>query len=261
MISPSFLRALALTLILPGAAACGSVVDAQHAAGSTGSGGASTTTTIPGSGGATPFCGGKAGIPCGPTQYCHYDPSTPCGNADGTGTCEPRPDGCLDDCPGVCGCDGKFYCYACDAYLSGIDVGTGTACLSPDAYEAVSLFTNVPRFAILKASPTRNLCFRVFVVLGSGTGLPGITGSGVIVESAVVTHDAADCQLPAGPPPMPAGATHPVVSGMGSVSMVQSTAGCTTTIHAKLVLSGQPPWAPPSEMLDADALPILGGCP
>lgn len=30
--------------------------------------------------------------------------------------------GCLTDCPGVTGCDGKFYCNECDANKHGIKI-------------------------------------------------------------------------------------------------------------------------------------------
>jgi hypothetical protein len=242
-------------------AACGTVVDAQHGA-STGSGGStSTTTSTTGSGGAPASCGGKAGTPCGPDQFCHYDASSSCGLADATGTCQPEPQGCLDDCPGVCGCDGKFYCNACDANAAGVDASDQTGCMGQDAYQAWNLFTNVSRYAILKSSPDRNLCFRIIVVTGSGTGLSGLTGN-VSVESALVTHEVADCTISGPPLPVPSGPTYPAVSGMGTVDMATMLpAGCTTTIAAKLVFSPGAPWVPPSETFQAQNLPITGGCP
>src|ERR1700712_1524832 len=91
--------------------ACGSEVSReQQSSGTTGSGGpgstgasstgtggagggASTATT--GAGGAgVAACGGKAGIPCGPGEWCQFDPLTPCGNADGLGICQPKPGAC-----------------------------------------------------------------------------------------------------------------------------------------------------------------------
>ncbi len=38
------------------------------------------------------------------------------------------PTGCDDDCPGVCGCDGQFYCNACNAQQAGTDVSDSDAC-------------------------------------------------------------------------------------------------------------------------------------
>ena len=35
---------------------------------------------------------------------------------------------CTQDCPGVCGCDGKFYCNGCIAAKEGIAVEQGETC-------------------------------------------------------------------------------------------------------------------------------------
>ncbi|GIV34673.1 MAG: hypothetical protein KatS3mg031_2208 [Chitinophagales bacterium] len=35
---------------------------------------------------------------------------------------------CTLDCPGVCGCDGKFYCNTCEAHRHGIEVDPGRKC-------------------------------------------------------------------------------------------------------------------------------------
>lgn len=35
---------------------------------------------------------------------------------------------CTQDCPGVCGCDGKFYCNGCLAAKEGIAVVQGETC-------------------------------------------------------------------------------------------------------------------------------------
>ncbi|MGB0886313.1 MAG: hypothetical protein ACPGR5_07790 [Chitinophagales bacterium] len=35
---------------------------------------------------------------------------------------------CLNDCPGVYGCDGKFYCNSCDASRAGISVVSLPVC-------------------------------------------------------------------------------------------------------------------------------------
>lgn len=55
---------------------------------------------------------------CPPSQYCER-PDGLCGEP---GTCAPRPVGCDDDCPGVCGCDGDSYCNACNAAAAGVSV-------------------------------------------------------------------------------------------------------------------------------------------
>jgi hypothetical protein len=65
-------------------------------------------------------------------MYCEY-PGNVCGDGDITGTCTPRPQLCNKDCPGACGCDGKFYCNVCEAQRAGTDAVTA-AC--PDASTA-----------------------------------------------------------------------------------------------------------------------------
>ncbi len=65
-------------------------------------------------------------VPCPPGFYCAYP-----GACGGTGTCQPAPDGCTDDCPGVCGCDGRDYCNACSAQQNGSDVAHDGSCGSP----------------------------------------------------------------------------------------------------------------------------------
>jgi hypothetical protein len=89
-------------------------------------------------------------------------------------------------------------------------------------------------------------------------GLSGFTGN-VAVESGIVTNDAANCKAPGGTLPVPGG-TYPVASGTGTVTLT-GPPNCATSVHAKIVFSGAPSWAPSSEMLDADDLTLLGGCP
>lgn len=80
------------------------------------------------SGGEGPTCGGFIGAVCEEDQWCDYPDDGLCGNADATGTCRARPEVCTRDCPGVCGCDGRFYCNACTANNLGVDVSQETDC-------------------------------------------------------------------------------------------------------------------------------------
>jgi hypothetical protein len=73
-------------------------------------------------------CGGLAGVRCDANSFCHFLPADICGNADAQGVCQPKPQVCPADCPGVCGCDGKFYCNACIAQSAGFDVSTSVNC-------------------------------------------------------------------------------------------------------------------------------------
>ncbi len=106
---------------------------AGTAAGGTGGGTAGSAGSA-GTGGvgdaAIPWCGGETNQPCGSDQFCDYAPSALCGASLQTGLCKPRPTTCTDDCPGTCGCDGKFYCNDCMAQMSGVDESPDKSCLS-----------------------------------------------------------------------------------------------------------------------------------
>ena len=66
-------------------------------------------------------CGGIAGLicPAPETEFCSY-PRGECGLDDGLGECRGRPEFCAQDCPRVCGCDGRDYCNECIAAANGI---------------------------------------------------------------------------------------------------------------------------------------------
>jgi hypothetical protein len=75
-------------------------------------------------------CGGLTGMMCpGDATYCDFPDVHMCGIADGPGVCRARPDTCTKDCPGVCGCDGKPYCNACEAHRAGVDDVTDKGCM------------------------------------------------------------------------------------------------------------------------------------
>jgi hypothetical protein len=77
------------------------------------------------------ICGGLAGSVCATDEWCDYpDSAVACGGDDSTGVCMKKPGGCPTDCPGVCGCDGNFYCNACDASAAGVDIDPNVACAS-----------------------------------------------------------------------------------------------------------------------------------
>jgi hypothetical protein len=100
-------------------------------AGKGGSGGAAGKGGATGGAGADGgmTCGGLAAGKCGMDSYCEFEPRD-CRSAIGlAGVCAPRPVTCTKDCPGVCGCDGKFYCNACIAHSEGIDDTTDTSCM------------------------------------------------------------------------------------------------------------------------------------
>lgn len=85
------------------------------------------------------FCGGIAGIACGPDEYCDFPDGSFCGGDDSGGLCRPRPTGCPD--PGgipVCGCDGHDYLAECSANLAGTDVAHAGSCATPPPASSIS---------------------------------------------------------------------------------------------------------------------------
>jgi hypothetical protein len=75
-------------------------------------------------------CGGFSGQVCPESvAYCDFPDNFQCGATDGPGVCRPRPDSCTKDCPGVCGCDSKSYCNACEAHRGGVDDVPDTTCM------------------------------------------------------------------------------------------------------------------------------------
>jgi hypothetical protein len=75
------------------------------------------------------ICGGITGLPCGDGQFCLYDVGT-CGAADQTGICAPFPELCAEIFAPVCGCDGRTYGNACEAYGAGVSVEREGECES-----------------------------------------------------------------------------------------------------------------------------------
>ncbi|MDI1451843.1 hypothetical protein [Polyangium sp. 6x1] len=125
-------------------------------------------------------------------------------------------------------------------------------------YSAANLLTHVPRFIIFKADPTQNVCFRLFVEMGSMSPLAIEATAPWIISHADVTNQASDCATPGGSPPQPMSAA-PAISGAGTL-VVDGTFPCTISLHGTLSFDAQGPWVPMSEPFDVDALPVEGGC-
>ena len=67
-------------------------------------------------------CGGLIGVSCADDEYCNYPSDAFCGAADGTGTCEKKPEACTQEDDPVCGCNGVTYYNACAAAAAGVSV-------------------------------------------------------------------------------------------------------------------------------------------
>lgn len=125
-------------------------------------------------------------------------------------------------------------------------------------YSASNLFTNVPRFIVFKADPARNVCFRLFVEMGSTSTIAIESAAPWVVSHADVTNQASDCATPGGFPPQPMSSA-PAVSGGGTLG-IEGTFPCSISLHGALTFDAQAPWVPMTEPFDVDALPVEGGC-
>jgi hypothetical protein len=76
-------------------------------------------------------CGGRAGA-CEAGLFCNFTADFDCGEADGMGVCEMRPEICSRIFMPVCGCDGNDYSNACEAQRAGADVRSDGMCAPPD---------------------------------------------------------------------------------------------------------------------------------
>lgn len=78
--------------------------------------------------GASRACGGPLSRSCAAGEYCRYEPAAACGAGGATGTCEPRPEVCIEIYAPVCGCDGVTYGNACKAAGAGQSVASNGPC-------------------------------------------------------------------------------------------------------------------------------------
>jgi hypothetical protein len=211
-------------------------------------------------------CGGKTGLPCAGNEWCDFPTTAVCGANDALGVCRPRPSACPTTCPGVCGCDAKFYCNDCIAHASGFDVAADKLCMADagaDAggisYSAYAWPGGLDRIGIFKADAKRNTCQRLILVWpmanSSGISLP----SGWGVQEASMTNNAADCS---GLGPV-VGQTVGAGITSGAVVFQMQDAGhfpCAVDVHVKYQFSAGPVWLFPIETMDADGVLVKGGC-
>jgi len=78
-------------------------------------------TNAGGATGSGKMCGGLQGLTCAKNEYCVF-PNLDCGAADQLGTCQAKPQACVDLYAPVCGCDEKDYANDCYAAAAGVSV-------------------------------------------------------------------------------------------------------------------------------------------
>ncbi|MBW2522953.1 MAG: hypothetical protein JRI23_02195 [Deltaproteobacteria bacterium] len=228
---------------------------------STGSGGDGTGAGPQGEA-APPYCGGEGEIPCADSEFCEYIVGD-CGADGRSGICQPRPVGCDDDCPRVCGCDGETYCNECEANSAGVDVSTDGSCSSTSAeYSAHLWLGGLDHLIIMKADPVRDICVRLYAdwPMEHMPGFVFTMPDGWGVSRASVSNRASDC---ADWDTQPTGEVVEATGGSGSIawSVPQGMYyPCELDIDADLAFATTSPWVPASEALLATFLPIDGGC-
>jgi hypothetical protein len=130
-------------------------------------------------------------------------------------------------------------------------------------YTAYGLVTNLPRYVVFKREPDVNRCVALMVAMSGGPGIGIQTSMGWTVDQALVTAHASDCALDASGYPIVTMMSTAATSGSGT--LFQTPVGfqpCHVSAHAVLTFPTGTPWAPPTDALDVENLPILGasGC-
>jgi hypothetical protein len=245
---------------------CSSSVETE---GSTGSPGGSSTATGggggtggAGGGGSMKMCGGFAGLTCDADEVCDYSDDS-CGSADASGVCEPRPDSCIQDCPGVCGCDGNFYCNLCTAHAAGVDTSASMSCAQASGeYSAEAFFGGLDHVLVKKADKARDVCVSLHLARPAQNSpefaftMPMDWG----VQNAEISNMAADCYAPPG---QTMGKTVSATGGMGTISFTAQPGGfipCNVSVKGSLAFPGGEAWVQPSEALDAVDVVVKNGC-
>ncbi|WP_437595553.1 hypothetical protein [Sorangium sp. So ce590] len=250
-------------------AACGGSVDTPPGSGGAGgagaaggTGGAGGDTSSTSSGGGTPVvCGGRSGGICGAEEYCDF-PDDSCGTFDSEGQCSARPGGCPADCPGVCGCDGQFYCNACGAHQAGVDVSENISCIDPVGgdYTATYWPGGLDHLVVYKAEPEADRCVMLYAdapVESAPAGLDvAALPEGWVVTRIAVTRGAADC---APGDKAPAGEAVHATDATGILAMDLSpgtAAPCTLDVDITATFPGEPATA----RLRATGVTVNDGC-
>ncbi len=210
---------------------------------STGPGG--TTTTDP----QGAVCG-PGQPPCPSSAYCDT------GGSCGAGVCVPRPRGCDDDCPGVCGCDGTDYCNACEAQSHGTDARP----CDPGQYLAQAWPGGLDHIVIMRRDAAADTCVRIRVDAPTSGTFEVTAPDPWAVTGISAWASAGDCFDFATTPP---GIGYTPISATGSVSWRLGSATlypCALDVDISADYGAPTPWGPTSEAWYAQDVAVQGGC-
>ncbi|XXX72213.1 hypothetical protein WMF30_31655 [Sorangium sp. So ce134] len=247
-------------------AACGGSVDTPPGSGGAGGDGAGgdggATSATSGSGGAPVACGARSGGSCSAEELCDF-PDDSCGTFDTEGQCSARPEGCTEDCPGVCGCDGQFYCNACAAHQAGVDVSENTACIEPVGgdYTATYWAGGLDHLVVYKAEPEADRCVALYADAPADSAPKGFDVATLpdtwVVTRIERTSGAAGC---APGTSRPAGEAERATGALGSLSMDLS-GGTSVPCTLDVDITAAFPAEPATAHLRATGVAVDGGCP
>ncbi len=222
--------------------------------GSGGSGGATSSGQGGSAGGL--ICGGVNDVPCGQDEFCDLPEGAEC---DAEGSCAPRPEGCPEDCPGVCGCDQQFYCNSCIANAAGVEVSTDTSCLpEPSSYAAQAWPDGLDHIIIMKQNDTAGRCLRIIADAPTtsfyNVTIPQPWGVNVIMAYHSTTNCLDGNQQPTGTPESAASAT-------GSVSFTVSPNHiypCQLNVNVIATFDNPPGWLESNVSVQATNIAVAG---
>jgi len=224
--------------------------------GSGGDGGSAGSTSGQGGAGGGETCGGTGDPPCGQDEFCDLPEGANCA---GEGTCQPRPEGCPEDCMGVCGCDQQFYCNTCMANAAGVEVSDDTSCLPGQAsYAAQALPGGLDHILIMKQNDSAGRCIRIMADAPT-TGTYGVTIPnpwGVNTISAY--NSTTNCLDPNQSPP---GTPEHAASATGTISWTLDPNHyypCHLDLNVTAIFLNPPGWLDANVSLQATQLAVAG---
>lgn len=246
-----------------GHAGAGGSSGAAGSAGKGGSAGTAGTGGVPTDAGA--WCYGPES--CAASEWCDIEPAPPgmCSSGGKAGTCRTRPKAneCPDynHCPNACGCNGVWYCSDCEAHADGVSVtADNTWCMDAGSaqYSADAWFGGLDHVFVRKADFDRNTCLVLHLAAPYEAGPELSTPQGWGLSAAFISNSAADCSGETGP-----GGALAAKTVTGAVQFGLGDGGylpCTVDVHATVEFESPPPWVNAIELMDADGIPVAGGC-